>query len=316
MKKTPAKTAPPIGRFIDPLTDFGFKRIFGSEPNKDLLIAFLNELFRGRKVIKDLVYNAQEKNGPARYFRKAIFDLTCTGANNETFIIEVQRADQKFFIDRALFYTASKLHGQGPGGSKNWNFQLKEIYFVGLMDFNFDDTMPGKYLHRVRLAEEETGQTFYNKLGFIFLELPNFTIKENAIKTDLERWMYVLCNMAKMEKIPVILHKKIFQKLFKIAEVANLKKEDYMLYEKDLLDKWTAYSVLKTAEEKGMEKGMEKGRKEGIEEGRKEGVEEGKELSVKNLITKFGFTDEQAANAAEVSVAFVKKVRAALVKGK
>lgn len=301
MSKTPANnTAPPIGRFIDPLTDFGFKRIFGSGPNKDLLIAFLNELFKGRKVIRNLVYNPQENSVPSKHYRKTVFDLTCTGADGETFIIEMQRAEQKFFTDRAVFYTSGKLHEQGPKGTRNWDYRLMEVYFIGLMDFNFDHTPPNKYLHRVRLAEEETGQTFYNKLGFIFLELPNFNLEEKDIKTDLERWMYVLRNMRKLEKIPVILHKKIFQKLFQIAEVSNLKKEEYMQYEKNLLDKWTEYSVLKTAEEKGIEKGMEKGKAD----------------VVRNLITKLGLSDAQAAEIAEVPVALVKKVRASLKKKK
>jgi predicted transposase/invertase (TIGR01784 family) len=114
--------APPMGRFIDPLTDFGFKKIFGSELNKDLLIDFLNELFKGRKVIRDLTYNSQEKKGPVKDYRSSFFDLTCTGADGETFIIEMQRADQQFFTDRAVYYTATKLHEQGPKGKKNWNF--------------------------------------------------------------------------------------------------------------------------------------------------------------------------------------------------
>ena len=119
----------PIGRYIDPLTDFGFKKIFGSEPNKDLLIAFLNELFKGRKVIRDLAYNPQENNAPAKYYRKTIFDLTCTGADGETFIIEMQRAEQKFFIDRSIFYTSSKLYEQAPKGNKNWDYSLTEVYY-------------------------------------------------------------------------------------------------------------------------------------------------------------------------------------------
>ncbi|SDE22390.1 conserved hypothetical protein (putative transposase or invertase) [Niabella drilacis] len=106
MKET---EAPPTGWYIDLLTDFGVKRIFGST-QKELLNAFLNELFKGCKVICDLVYNQQENNGPARHYRKAIFDVTCTGADGEIFIIEVQRTIQKRFIDRAIFYTASRLH--------------------------------------------------------------------------------------------------------------------------------------------------------------------------------------------------------------
>ncbi|MCO5237858.1 MAG: PD-(D/E)XK nuclease family transposase, partial [Chitinophagaceae bacterium] len=192
------------------------------------------------------------------------------------------------------------------------DFELKEVYFIALMDFSFEKTSSDKYLHRVRLAEEKTGKTFYNKLGFIFLELPDFNLEEKEIKTDLERWMYVLRNMAKMEKIPVILHKKIFQKLFQIAETANLKKEEYMLYEKALLDKWTDYAVRKTAEKKGMEKGMEKGIAKGIAKG----IEKGKQEVIGNLIIKMRLSDEQVADIVEMPVSFVKKIRASLKKKK
>jgi predicted transposase/invertase (TIGR01784 family) len=299
------------------------------------LIAFLNELFKGRKIIKDLVYNQQENNGPLQHYRKTIFDLTCTGADGETFIIEMQKAEQKFFTDRAIFYTCSKLYEQGQKGNRYWDFELKEVYFIALMDFNFDSTPSEKYLYRVRLAEEETGETFYNKLGFIFLELPNFNLKEEEIKTNLEGWMYVLRNMAKMEKIPVILHKRIFQKLFHIAEVANLKKEEYMLYEKALLDKWTEYAVKKTAAEKIKNakeeikiakeeiktakeetKTAKEEAKKAMKEGMEKGIEKGKEQFVKNLIRNFGFSDEQAAGAAEVSIDLVKKIRTSLKKKK
>ncbi|HMR83948.1 MAG TPA: PD-(D/E)XK nuclease family transposase [Niabella sp.] len=108
MKNTQKNIAPAISRYIDLLTEFGFKRIFGTEPNKDLLIAFLNEIFKGRKVICNLVYNPRENNGLIRHYRKAIFDLTCTGVDGETFIIEMQRADQKYFTDRAIYYTSGK----------------------------------------------------------------------------------------------------------------------------------------------------------------------------------------------------------------
>lgn len=346
MKNTIRNTTLPIGRFIDPLTDFGFKRIFGSEPNKKLLIAFLNELFKGRKVIRDLVYNQQENNGPVSYYRKTIFDLTCTGSDGETFIIEVQRADQKFFTDRAVFYTASKLYEQGQKGKSNWDFELKEVYLIAVMDFNFENIQSGKYLHRVRLAEEETGQTFYNKLGFIFLELPNFNKGEKEIKTDLERWMYVLRNMAKMEKIPVILHKRIFQKLFHIAEIANLKKEEYMLYEKALLDRWTEYAVRKTAAEKiktaaekvktaeekvkaaeekakaakekakAAKESAKKAMKDGIEKGMEKGAEQKTREVVKKLVSKLGLTDAQISDIAGVSVNYVKKIRLSLKRKK
>ena len=151
----------------------------------------------------------------------------------------------------------------------------------------------------------------------------NFNLEGEQIKTDLERWMYILCNMAKMEKIPVILRKRVFQKLFQIAEIANLKKDEYMLYEKALLDRWTEYAVKKTAAEKlkkamkeGIEKGIEKGMEKGIEKGMERGIEQKSYEVVENLIIKFGFNDEQAANAAGIPVAVVKKIRTALKKKK
>jgi predicted transposase/invertase (TIGR01784 family) len=204
-------------------------------------------------------------------------------------------------LQTGLFFTLPEnCMNRDQKGEKDWDYKLQEVYFIGLMDFNFDHTPSDKYLHRVRLAEEETGEIFYNKLGFIFIEPPNFNLTEKGIKTDLEGWLFVLRNMWKLKKIPVILHRKIFKKLFQISEIANLKKEDYMLYEKNLLDKWDAYSVLKTAKDKGIE----------------EGKAEGKAEVVRNLINKFGFNDEQAASAAEVPVGYVKEIRASLKKKK
>ena len=87
----PSNSHPRPGRYIDPLVDFAFKKIFGSEPNKDLLIAFLNDVFRGRKYIADLTYNQNEHHGGSTTEGVAIFDLYCTGSDGEKFIIEMQR---------------------------------------------------------------------------------------------------------------------------------------------------------------------------------------------------------------------------------
>lgn len=96
------------------MTDFGFKRIFGTEPNRDLLIAFLNEVFKGRKQIVDLLYSKTEYNGDTTHEGGAIFDLLCTGTGGERFIIEVQRSKQDNFKQRALFYTSRLISEQAP----------------------------------------------------------------------------------------------------------------------------------------------------------------------------------------------------------
>jgi predicted transposase/invertase (TIGR01784 family) len=97
---------PHVGKYIDPLVDFAFKKIFGTEPNKDLLIAFLNAVFNGRRHIVDLVFNKNEHLGDLKNEGSAIFDLLCTGDQGEQILIEVQRARQAYFKERALFYTS------------------------------------------------------------------------------------------------------------------------------------------------------------------------------------------------------------------
>jgi len=219
MHKKPQKIH--IGKYIDPLSDFGFKLLFGSEPNKDLLIAFLNELFQGKKVIVDLTFIKNGYPGPQPTFRKFIFDLTCKGVDGELFIIEIQRIYQHFFKDRAIYYTSTLIHDQGPKGKAKWDFKLQEVYLIALMDFGFQDSQPEVYLHKVHLCDEITGKVFYDKLGYIFIEIPKFLKEEKDLENDLDRWLYILKNMSSLKKIPVFLTKRIFAKIFTIAEVSK-----------------------------------------------------------------------------------------------
>lgn len=114
-------------RYISLLTDFGFKRIFGTDPNKDLLINFLNSLFNGEEVIKDVRYLNSENVGDVYTERKAIFDVYCENERGEKFIVEMQNAYQTFFKDRSLFYSTFPIREQAPKSS-DWNFCLKKVH--------------------------------------------------------------------------------------------------------------------------------------------------------------------------------------------
>jgi predicted transposase/invertase (TIGR01784 family) len=148
---------PKPGRFIDPLSDFGFKHLFGNEPNKDILIDFLNQLFLGQKEIVDLVYNTTEHAGDSEEFKKIFFDLLCTGTNGEQFIIEMQRAQQHNFGDRAVFYTSRLINEQLPRGADHWNVELKEVYLIAILEFDLKHDKSGRYLHNISLANTDTG---------------------------------------------------------------------------------------------------------------------------------------------------------------
>nr|WP_316815834.1 Rpn family recombination-promoting nuclease/putative transposase [Pedobacter nyackensis] len=170
-----------------------------------------------------------------------LFDLTCTGVDGEKFIIEMQRTDQEFFRDRCVFYMSGLISSQLPKGSSNWDAPLKEVYLIGIMEFQFNN-INSNYLHNIALMNRDTGKVFYKGMGYKFLELPNFDKKESELITELDKWFYLLKNLSRLDKIPDFLDKRVFQKVFKIAEMSKMTKEERELYHSDVKAKsdWNA----------------------------------------------------------------------------
>lgn len=261
-------------KYIDPTTDYGFKRLFGTEVNKGFLIAFLNDLFQGRRVIESLVYNKNEHVGDTKETGGVVFDLTCTADNGEQFLIEVQRTAQVNLKRRMLYYGSKLIADQAPKGKRHaWNYGISEVYVIVLMDGFYmpDADRSQDYLHDICLCNRDTGKVFYEDLGFIYIELINFTKGEAELSGDLEQWLYVLKNMSRMNKLSAYLRKPIFEKLFEIAEYSKLDKEERAMYDASLRNKWDEYSIRESAlieKENAVKMGREEGRKAGREEER------------------------------------------------
>ena len=301
---------PPVtGKYIDPLVDFAFKKIFGNEPNKDLLIAFLNEVFRGRKHIVDLVYNKNEHPGDLRDEGAAIFDLLCTGDKGERFIIEIQRGRQGYFKERALFYTSRLISDQAPKGKRSeWAYNLTEVYLVALLeDFTLTASPAHGYLHDICLCNRHTGEIFYDKLGYTYIELINFVKTEAELETDLDRWLYVLKHLSQMNKIPAYLRKPIFEKLFSIAEYTNLTKEEKEMYDSSLKYKWDNKNVLDYAVKEGIEKGIAQGIAQGITQGITQGKLE-EAIAIAREFKKIGIRLEDIAKGTGLSIEEIEKL--------
>ena len=229
---------PTIGKFIDPLTDWGFRHLFGGEPNKEILIEFLNDLFEGEKHIADLQYAPNEYDGDEGADKRVIFDLHCRGTGGEYFIVEMQRIRQDYFKDRALYYVSRLIQRQLKKGRSSNDYQLPEVYLIGILEFSMNTGEQDRYFHDIALIEKRSGKLFYNKLGFKFLELPNFAKQEHELQTDTEKWLYLLKYMSTLKETPKFLDKRIFQLIFKVSAVANLSKEERMSYEASLKTKW------------------------------------------------------------------------------
>ena len=240
-------------KYIDPFTDFGFKKLFGEECNKDLLLDFLNELlYKKEGRIVSLTYLKNEKLGRSDEDRKAVFDLYCENEKGEKFIVEMQKARQKFIKDRTLFYGTFPIVEQAPKG--DWSYELKAVYIVAILNFEFDDDKdddPNKYRYDIMLTDIETHKIFYNKLTFTYLVTPKFHKEVDELETRFEKWIYVLKNLKRLDHLPDRLRDRIFEKMFAAAEIAKLTPEEYKLY----IDRLKTYqdwqNSLDTAKEEG-----------------------------------------------------------------
>ena len=260
-------------RYISLLTDFGFKRIFGTAPNKELLINFLNSLFDGAQVVVDVKYLNTEHFGENASARKAIFDVYCEGENGEKFIVEMQNAYQEFFKDRSLFYSTFPIREQAKKSS-DWDFNLSRVYTIALLNFDMKEDAfdEDKITHTVKLCDIETNKVFYKKLDFIYVEIAKFKKTEDELETLYDKWLYMLKNLYKLENRPKALRDKVFDRLFQEAEIAKFTPEELREYE----DSLKAYRDIKNSIETAKREGIAEGRREGIAEGRREGIAEGR----------------------------------------
>ncbi len=246
-------------KYINPFTDYGFKRLFGEEPNKDLLLDFLNELLKHEQgKITELTYLKSDKLGSSEEDRKAVFDLYCQNQRGEKFIVELQKTKQKFFKDRTVYYSTFPIREQAQRGS-DWTFELKAVYTVAILDFVFDEDQnePNKFRYDVKLTDIETCQVFYDKLTFVYLEMPKFQKDIKELSTKFEKWMFVIRNLNKLDRIPDELREGIFERLFEVAEIARFSLEEVQAYEDSLKSYRDLKNSLDTAFEEGVEQGIE-----------------------------------------------------------
>ena len=241
-------------RYINPYTDFGFKKLFGTELNKELLISFLNALLQGEQTVKDVTYLNTEHLGTQEIDRRAVFDVYCEGENGEKFLVEMQRGEQQFFKDRSLFYTTFPIREQASKG-RGWDYELKSIYTIGILNFTFDNSSDEYYHHEVKLVDMRTKEVFYDKLTLIYLEMPKFNKEEHELETMFDKWMFVLRNLGNLMERPIALQERVFNRLFEAAEIARFNRRELVEYEDSLKAFRDWYSVMKTTLNKGRAEG-------------------------------------------------------------
>lgn len=251
-------------RYINPHTDFGFKRLFGSEFNKELLVSFLNALFAGKKEIRDVTYMNSEQLGERIESRRAIFDVYCETTDGERFIVEMQNVYQEFFKDRTIYYSTFPIREQAKKGE--WDFHLNGVYTVGLLNFIFEDKgeSASRMQHEVKLMNVDTKEVFYDKLTYIYVEIPKFDKTEEELVTMYDKWMYVLKNLSRLMERPAALQERVFTRLFEQAEIAKFNDIDLKAYEDSMNAYRDIVNAINTARKDSFSEGKAEGREEGM----------------------------------------------------
>ena len=275
---------PPKEKFINPYTDTGFKMIFGSEINKDMIIKFLNSLLD--ETITDITFRNVEALGLNRNDRKAVFDIFCKTDKDEMIIVEMQKSSQKYFSDRVLYYASFAIQQQAsyakeqleqelkelkdkqeagcPTAPKRlrWNYAVNRVYVICVLNYIMDRKYPDKYRWDVIRMDRELKIPFSDTLTEVYLEMPKFGLKLSECDTLYKKFLFVLNNIDILERLPKELNEQIFQKLKSIVEIERMTLDERLAYELSLSTERDLCACMETKFEEGKIEGFLEGKAE------------------------------------------------------
>ena len=303
-----------MDRYINPFIDYGFKKLFATEANKDLLISFLNAIIDDQKdPVVDLFYKNVEQIGEFNGTRANYFDVYCETKNKREFIVEMQNCWKPYFKDRTVYYAAKPIRNQGLVGirktedqlrherdaqrveadlreqeekrerefkksGKKWNFRLNEVYLIAIMNFTFPkkEYGPKSYFHKVMLTDVDDHHVFYDKLTLYYVEMPKLENVHLELNTPREKWLHALYHLWCYDDYPKELDEEIFHKLYEQAEIACFTPDQQLAYERSRKVYLDTYNEIEGGRIMGLEEGYQWGFEEGREDGREEGLAEGR----------------------------------------
>ena len=249
-----------MAKYINPFTDVGFKRIFGQELSKPLLLDFLNSLFEGEKRIVNLTFLDKEQPALFEEDRSLIYDIYCETDEGEKIIVEMQNKSQPFFKNRSIYYVSESIARQGERGS-SWNYEIDSVYLVAFLNFSPLD-FKKQFRTDVVLAEKDTKEQFSDKLRMIYLQLPLFTKEADECENQVERWIYLLKNMETLNRLPWAAQSAVFKKLESIADVGAMTRSERLQYDEALKKSRDTISVFEGVRLEGRMEGNAEGRLE------------------------------------------------------
>ena len=278
--------------YIDPMVDFGFKKIFKDSGKKQLIIRPLNAIFG--LDITDIDIRESEQLGLTEQERKVTYDMHCDTRDGHSFIIEVQLADQPYFMERAIFYSARTISQKGQSGK--WDYDFKPVFFLGLLNFDIRHLEPEKadsqrFIHKFSLREDETHEQMSRALRFAFMEVARFDKTKDECTTFEERFLYLMKNLPTFVEKPELWDDPYFNEFMEQAEFASMSFEEQERYIASMKQKWDYDNSIEFAEQKGLARGREEGMKQGALEVARRMLEDNE--PIEKIVKYSGLTEDQ-----------------------
>jgi hypothetical protein len=287
-----------MSRYMDPTTDFGFKKLFGEEANKDIIISFITDVLELEAPLLDIQFLDKEQLPEAKEERIGIYDIFCQDVDGNRFIVEMQKSRLAYVKDRMIYYSTFPIAAQAKRGDEfltsldtgikadrirdvdvltfgkksiktSWNYYLDGVYCIAILAYRLNGSI--KAVNRNSLRNDEPPhEQFYDKLRFVTIELPLFDENKPGYSLDLHlnKWLYFLKYLPTFDVIPKLFEGDVvFQKAFRIAEMASFTPEERRAYNLNLKRIWDSYAALETSYHTGRKKGVKKGIKIGEKRG-------------------------------------------------
>ena len=258
-------------RYVDILTDSGFKAVFGDAANKQVVMDFLNAILPEDRKIHALEYSTTEIPGITLANKSVRLDLRCTAEDGTSFIIEMQRYSQNNFFKRCVSY-ASKVYTLHSERGDRHKYDIPPVYMIGILgkDFSMEpNPLDDKYTFYYEFREKDTGRVVCETISIIFVELRHFNKPLCECKTIVEKWCYCLKNIGSMDRLPAELQEEVFKRFFEAAEIAKFTPDKREKYISEMFTQDDYINEIETARENGEKKGRELGLEAGRAEGEK-----------------------------------------------
>ena len=254
-------------RFVDPKNDVAFKKIFGDENHKEILISFLNAVLdlKGTQEIADIAILNPYQAPRLEMLKYTLLDLQVTDKRGVTFIVEMQVEEIEGYKKRFQYYAAKAYAGQIERGEEY--LKLNQVIFIGILNFTAFESK--HYLSRHLLLNLETKDQDLGDIEFNFIELPKFKKQAQELTTLLDKWIYFIKHADRLDVLPENINSPALQSAYDMAERFRWSKEELEIYGYWSMKLQDERGALTVAERRGLAAGLEAGRKEGLAAGEK-----------------------------------------------